>query len=172
MNKEMRAPTIRELEDWPGVTMTEEDGGKHAKAVLHFNGQSRVVIVSKTPSDARALPNHLATVRREIRALGAERAHVLAGAKQKTEPPANPVLTAIPKSMEAFMSREAKQEAIFRSIGDLRYSEMLSLAEFLRDVATEMNLRRGNPHSWAQMLQAAVDCQLAAEAEALKTRAA
>jgi hypothetical protein len=165
MNKDLRTATLRELEDWPGVTMTEEDGGKHTKAILHFNGESRLVVVAKTPSDARALPNHLATVRREIRALGAERAHVVMGGKKKDEPPANPVLRAVPQTMEKPMSREAKQEAIFRSISDLRYSEMLVLAGFLRDVATEMNLRRGHVQSWAQMLQAAADCQLAAKSE-------
>lgn len=164
MNKEMYSATVRELEDWPGVTMTEEDGGKHARLILHFAGNSRMVIVAHTPSDARALPNHLATVRREIRALGAQRAHIVSG--KKPLPPANPVLREVPKPMEAPMGREAKQEAIFRSIGDLRYSEMLALAEFLRDVATEMKLQRGNPQSWAKMLQAAVDCQVLAKAEA------
>lgn len=163
MNKEFHTATVRELESWPGVTMTEEDGGKHAKVILHFNGESRIVVVANTPSDARALPNHVATLRREIRALGAERAHIVSGAK--TKQPANPVLQAAHIFKEAPMSREAKQEAIFKSIGDLRYSEMLSLAEFLRDVATDMNLQRGNPQSWAKMLQTAVDFQVAARAE-------
>lgn len=164
MNKEFHAATVRELESWPGVTMTEEDGGKHAKVVLHFNGDSRIVVVAHTPSDTRALPNHIATLRREIRALGAERAHIIAGAKAKPTP-ANPVLRAEHIFKDTPMSREAKQEAIFKSIGDLRYSEMLSLAEFLRDVATESNLQRGNPQSWAKMLQCAVDCQVAARAD-------
>lgn len=164
MNKEFATATARELESWPGVTMTEEDGGKHAKVHLHFNGQSRLVVVANTPSDARALPNHIAVVRREIRALGAERAHIVSGPKLKPAP-ANPVIRAEHIFKEQPMSREAKQEAIFKSIGDLRYSEMLSLAEFLRDVATQENLRRGSPQSWAQMLQAAVDCHQAPKAE-------
>jgi hypothetical protein len=163
VNKEFHAATIRELESWPGVTMTEEDGGKHSKVVLHFNGESRIVVVANTPSDARALPNHIALLRREIRGLGAERAHIVSGAKAA---PANPVLKPEQLVKEIPMSREAKQEAIFKSIGDLRYSEMLSLAEFLRDVATESKLQRGNPQSWAKMLQTAVDCQVAARADA------
>jgi hypothetical protein len=165
VNKEFHTATVRELESWPGVTMTEEDGGKHAKVTLHFNGGTRMVVVANTPSDARALPNHIAVVRREIRALGAERAHIVSGPKEKPAP-SNPVLRPEQLFKEKPMSREAKQEAIFRSIGDLRYSEMLSLAEFLRDVATESKLQRGNPQSWAKMLQSAVDCQLAAKAEA------
>lgn len=155
MNKELRTATLRELEDWPGVTMTEEDGGKHAKVTLHFNGQSRMVIAAKTPSDTRALPNHLATVRREIRAMGAERAHVVLG--KPKEPPANPVLRAVPQIVEPPMTREAKLQSIFKSIGDLRYSEMLNLAELLRDVATDTNMQRGNVQSWAKMLQSTVD---------------
>jgi len=165
VNKELKAATLKELEDWPGVTMTEEEGGKHSKAVLHFKGESRFVVVAKTPSDVRAVPNHLAVLRREIRAMGAQRSHIIVGGKAK-ESPANPVLREVPKLKEAPMSRETRQEAIFKSIGDLRYSEMLDLAVFLRDVATEMNLRRASPDSWAKMLQSAVDCQLAAQAEA------
>ena len=163
MNKEFHAATVRELESWPGVTMTEEDGGKHVKVHLHFNGGSRIVIVANTPSDARALPNHIAVLRREIRALGAERAHIVAGAKAKA--PANPVLKPEHIYKDQPMSRETKQEAIFKSIGDLRYSEMLSLAEFFRDVATESKLQRGSPQSWARMLQSAVDCQVAVKVE-------
>jgi len=161
MNKEMRNATLKELESWPDVTMTEEDGGKYTKATLHYNGESRLVVVANTPSDARALPNHIATVRREIRALGAERKHIVVGnkAKKPKKAPVNPVLREVPKSMEKPMSREQKIEAIFKSIGDLRYSEMLTLAGFLRDVATEENLQRGRPASWANMLQAAVDVQ-------------
>lgn len=153
MNKEFRDATLKELESWPGVTMTEESGRKHDKMTLHYNGDSRLVIVASTPSDARALPNHMALVRREVRALGAQRAHVVVG-KPK---PANPVLREVPKPMEKPMSREKKQAEIFKSIGDLRYSEMLELAGFMRDIATEMNLRRGSTDSWAKMLQAAVD---------------
>ncbi len=155
MNKELRNATEKELADWPGVTLTEEDGGKHTKATLHFAGQSRMVIVAKTPSDARALPNHLAVVRRELRALGAERAHVIVG-KPKVLP-VNPVLRFVPALMEVPMAREAKLDAIFKGIGELRYAEMLHLAEFMRDVATEAKLRRGEAHSWARTLQAMVD---------------
>lgn len=165
MNKELRNATARELESWPGVTMTEEEGSKHGKLTLHYKGESRLVVVSNTPSDSRALPNHIALVRREIRALGAERAHIASGPKARGSV-ANPVMSANHIFEEKTMTREAKQESIFKSIGDLRYSEMLTLAEFLRDVATESNLQRGNPQSWARMLQMAVDCQLSAKGEA------
>lgn len=165
MNKELRNATTRELESWPGVTMTEDEGGKHGKLTLHYKGESRLVVVSNTPSDSRALPNHIALVRREIRALGAERAHIASGPKMQGSV-ANPVMRADHICKEKTMTREAKQESIFKSIGDLRYSEMLALAEFLRDVATESNLQRGNPQSWAKMLQMAVDCQLSVKGEA------
>ena len=55
------------------------------------------------------------------------------------------------------MPKENNLEAIFKSIGELRYSEMLKLAGFLSEVATGTNLRRGRKESWAQMLQTAVD---------------
>lgn len=161
MNKQMKAATLKELEAWPDVTMTEEDGGKHGKIILHYKGETRLVVVSHTPSDGRAVQNHLSVLRREIRGLGAKRKQIVVG-KPKKQPkaPANPVLREAPKSMEKLMTSQAKIEAIFKSIGELRYSEMLSLAEFMRDVATKENLRRGQPASWAKTLQAAVDLQV------------
>jgi len=158
MNKEFRAVTMRELETWPGVTITEEDGGKHDKVFLHFNGQTRMVVAAKTPSDVRAVPNHLAVVRRELRALGAERAHVVVG-QSAPEKPATKVFEQLLEK-ELPMSREAKLDEIFKGIDSLRYSEMLELAGHLRDIATDVNLRRGDMRSWAMMLQSATDARL------------
>ncbi len=148
MNKELRQATERELENWPGVTFTEETGKNHTKVTLHYNGQTRLVIASSTPSDVRALPNHLSVLRKEIRALGAERRQIIAGAKPT---PAAPIIT-----KEITVSHKSKTEQIFDLIGDLRYAEMLGLAEYLRDVATNENLRRGRVDSWAKTLHAAV----------------
>lgn len=150
MNKEMRQATERELEDWPGVTMTEETGKNHTKVTLAYNGQTRLVVASATPSDVRAVPNHLAIVRREIRALGAERKHVGVIAKARPDPaPLQIVKEAI------IMSQKPKTQQIFDLIGELRYSEMLALAQTLSDLATMTNLRRGKPASWANLLDVA-----------------
>jgi hypothetical protein len=151
MNKELYTATVKELENWPGVTLTEEQGKGHCKAFLHFNGQSRMVIVSNTPSDVRALPNHIALVRRELRGMGAEKAHVVVG-EPKTRAPHLSIITE-----EIPMSRENKIDAILKQISDLRYSEMIEFAALLRDVATVTNMRRGHALSWANMLQTAVD---------------
>ena len=151
MNKELRTATLRELESWPDVTMTEESGKKHDKVILHYRGETRFVVVANTPSDVRAVPNHITALRKEIRALGAERAHIITG---KPKEPA-PVQQTCRK--EKTMPKENNLEAIFKSIGELRYSEMLKLAGFLSEVATGTNLRRGRKESWAQMLQTAVD---------------
>jgi hypothetical protein len=147
VNKEIRQATERELENWPGVTFTEETGKGHTKVTLHYNGQTRFVIASSTPSDWRSVPNHLAIVRREIRALGAERKHIVVGSKPKTEP--------VKIVKETIVSHKTKTDQIFDLIGDLRYAEMLALAEYFRDVATVENLRRGKSASWAKMLHAA-----------------
>jgi hypothetical protein len=150
MNKDMRQATERELEDWPGVTFTEETGKNHTKVTLHYEGQTRLVIAASTPSDHRAIPNHLAIVRKEIRALGAERKHIVIGAKAQPEPATLKIVK------EPAMSHKSKTDQIFDLIGDLRYAEMLTLAEYLRDVATTENLRRGSSASWAKMLHEAV----------------
>ena len=151
MNKDMRQATERELEDWPGVSFTEETGKNHTKVMLHYNGQSRLVIAASTPSDHRAIPNHLAVVRKEIRALGAERKQIIVGAKPK------PV--SLPATKENNVSHKTKTDQIFDLIGELRYAEMLALAEYFRDVATVENLRRGQSASWAKMLHAATQAR-------------
>lgn len=160
MSKELLAATERELADWPGVTMTQEpDGGKHSRVILHYKGQSRLVIVAKTPSDVRALPNHLALVRRELRALGAEKARVIVG-KPKEERPFKPHVPATHKPLEVLeqivtqpKKTEDKFRAIFTAINDLRYGEMMQFAAILADGAVATNLKRRDIHGWAHMLQ-------------------
>jgi hypothetical protein len=149
MNKDMRRATERELEDWPGVTFEEETGKNHTKVTLHYNGQTRLVIASCTPSDVRAVPNHLSILRREIRALGAERKHIIVGAKS---PPQVKPLQIV---KEKTVSHKTKTAQIFDLIADLRYSEMLEFSQTLRDIATNENLRRGDARSWAAFLHVA-----------------
>lgn len=150
MNREMRQATERELEDWPGVTFSEEQGKNHTKVILAYKGQTRLVVASSTPSDVRAIPNHLTILRREIRALGAERKHVVVTAKA----PVDPAPLQLVKE-KIIMSQKPKIDQIFDLIGDLRYSEMLDFAERLSVYATANNLRRGRPASWADMLHKA-----------------
>lgn len=167
MSKELITATERELADWNGVTMTQEpDGGKHARIILHHGGQTRLVIVAKTPSDVRALPNHLALVRRELRALGAERARVIVG-KPKVDRPFKPHVPATQKpfsELEPIIMAQpkdtnAKFKAIFDAIGDLRYGEMIRFAAGMRDMAVDHKLRRSDVHGWATLLQCAVECE-------------
>lgn len=154
MNKEMRQATERELEDWPGVTMTEEQGKNHTKLTLAYNGQSRLVVAASTPSDVRAIPNHLATMRREIRALGAKRKHVVVTAMPKPATAPVPAVALQIVKEQIIMSTKPKAEQILDLIGELRYSEMLQFAERLSYMAAQTNLRRGQPASWAKMLHA------------------
>ncbi|MBF5091321.1 hypothetical protein F1640_15140 [Novosphingobium sp. NBM11] len=164
MSKELIAATEREIADWHGVTMTHEpDGGKHGRISLHYAGNSRLVIIAKTPGDHRALPNHLAIVRRELRALGAEKARIVVG-KPKAERPFKPLIPATHKPLEALetvimqtKNTEQKFKAIFDGIEDLRYGEMLHFADLLRKASIAMKLRRSEVHSWARTLQFAVN---------------
>ena len=163
MSKELLAATERELSDWPGATMThEKDGGKHGRISLHYGGESRLVIIAKTPGDHRALPNHLAIVRRELRALGAEKAHIVVG-KPKAERPFKPHVPTTHKPLEALeivimqpKNAEQKFKVIFDAIEDLRYGEMLEFADRLREAAICTKLRRSEVHSWARTLQFAL----------------
>jgi hypothetical protein len=159
MSKELIAATERELQDWPGTNMTQDQQGTHGKIVLHFSGQSRLVVISCTPSDHRAVPNHLAVVRRELRNMGAQKAHVVVG-KPKAERPIKafkPVTQAPFKELELTMKPSNKIEAIFVSISDLRYGEMLDFAEILAGAAIELKLRRSVAADWANMLQAVIE---------------
>lgn len=161
MSKELLAATERELADWPGSTMqVEQDGGKHGRITLHYGGQSRLIIIAKSPSDVRAVPNHIAIVRRELRGMGAERARVVVG-KSKPERPFVPATHKPLEALEQIVTQPKKTadkfQAIFDAIGDLRYGEMIDFAAQLAEAAVEMKLRRSEPLSWARTLQFAID---------------
>lgn len=67
-------PTDAELARWPGVTWSRALRGKHYALVLDFNGLSRFVTYSCTPSDGvRGLQNHLRDVRKVCAEIGAKR---------------------------------------------------------------------------------------------------
>jgi hypothetical protein len=55
------------------------------------------------------------------------------------------------------MKPSNKIEAIFVSISDLRYGEMLDFAEILAGAAIELKLRRSVAADWANMLQAVIE---------------
>jgi hypothetical protein len=59
----------REVARFPGVRVTFEEGGRHIRAKVTFREGSRIVTISSTASDCRALRNQIADVRRAIREL-------------------------------------------------------------------------------------------------------
>jgi hypothetical protein len=65
------------------IPYTVETGGKHEKITLHFNGRSRFVMLSVSPSDGRNAMNTRALLRRTIRQLKGE-----ANVESNTVPPA------------------------------------------------------------------------------------
>lgn len=156
MSKELIAATVKELAQWPGCTMREETPGKHGKLVLGFNDQSRLCVMSMTPSDSRAVPNHLAIVRKLLRDMGASKAPVIVG-KPQADRPERPFIPATTKpfvELETIMSDTKKIDAILTGIANLKYGEMLEFASLLSDAAVSNNLRRNRPQEWATMLHA------------------
>ncbi|NBC37326.1 hypothetical protein GTZ99_12275 [Novosphingobium sp. FSY-8] len=164
MSKELITVTERELQGWPGASMTLAPQGKHSKMVLQFKDQTRMVVIATTPSDCRAVPNHLAVVRRELRAMGAERHHPTP-AKPKPERAFKPHIPAYQtpfKELDQTMTQQnakpvKKIEAIFAAIADLRYAEMLEFSGLLSSAAVSTDLKRRDVHGWAKMLQSAID---------------
>ena len=155
MSKELIAATQRELETWPDTRMTQDVQGKHRKIVLHYKEHSRLVVLSNTPSDQRALPNHISVVRRELRGMGATKLHPQPSAKPQL--PTVTVGQPTPVKVELIMKSTNNIDAIFSLIGSLRYGEMLTLAEIMRDAATETKLRRSFAGDWAKMLHSIAD---------------
>ena len=153
MSKELIAATKQELESWPDTSMEECPQGKHRKLILSYKGQTSLVVLANTPSDRRALANHIAVVRRELRGMGAT----------KHQPAPKPFKAFVPATQNLIIEKEIpvkqtnKIEAIFTSIGDLRYGEMILLAELLASVAADMKLRRSHPNDWAKMLHSIAD---------------
>lgn len=64
---------LKEIEKYPGVQWETQMGGRHNKLILRFNGSSRVHIYSRSLVDYRAGKNSVATLRRLLHELGAER---------------------------------------------------------------------------------------------------
>jgi hypothetical protein len=59
----------REVARFPGVRIEFEEGGRHIRAKVSFREGSRIVTISSTASDHRALKNQIGDVRRAIREL-------------------------------------------------------------------------------------------------------
>lgn len=166
MCKEYVNATVRELEEWPDTSMTQEPQGKHSKLVLHYKDQSRLIVMATTPSDARGLQNHIATVRRELRGMGASKRHVIVGKPKAERPfkPHQPATQAPFKELEITMAEqpktaEQKFTQILTAISDLRYGEMLRFADALSAAAIETKMQRNRPHDWARMLQALIETE-------------
>lgn len=161
MNKQYLAETRREIEAWEGVTITQEEGSKHGRVVLHYGNESRFVVVSNTPSDALGIKNHIALVRRILKQMGAAKAAPQISAAQREKPVrlVPPVETPPPKSEQPIMATNSNNpiDAIFTSIERLRYSEMLEFATILSETAIAGNMRRNRINEWAQMLQSAAE---------------
>ncbi|SLK04029.1 hypothetical protein [Novosphingobium mathurense] len=165
MSKQLIAETQREVSEWPDATMTQEQGGKHPRIVLHYKGESRMVVVANTPSDVRALKNHIATVRRELRGMGATKHKPVASNMnrernypQRIDMPSEPA----PVRQNPFenlgkstMSNQSTIDAIFSNIERLRYSEMLEFAAILSNAACQEKMRRSNVNEWARTLHTA-----------------
>ena len=167
MSKQLIAETQREVSKWSDATMTQEQGGKHPRIILHYKGDSRMVVVASTPSDVRALKNHLATVRRELRGMGATKHKPVASnlnrerndtqridlPREKAPVAENP----FDNLRNPAMSNQNTIDTIFASIERLRYSEMLEFAAILSNAACQEKMRRSNVNEWARTLHTA--CQ-------------
>ena len=140
-------------EEWPDTSMVEEVQGKHRKIVLSYKDQSRLVVMANTPSDKRALPNHIATGRRELRGMGAAKRHPQVTPKpERAFKPFAPAVQKPFEGLEVIMKPTNKIEAIFSAIGDLRYGEMLALSQLLSAAASDAKMRRSVPNDWAKVL--------------------
>lgn len=144
MNKQYLAETQREVEGWLGVTVSTDTGGKHDRITLHLGNDSRFVVAPSTPSDVRGIKNHIAEVRRTLRAMGAVR--IVA------QPKPAAVITTPTNHKEEEVKPNNNLATIFDAIEKLRYSEMLELAALFADAAVISNLRRSRPNDWAALL--------------------
>ena len=161
MNKQFLAETNREIADWPDVSISQENAGKHGRIILHYKGESRIVVVANTPGDVRAIKNHIAIVRRELRGMGASKtvAPVSLVQRERNKPNRIAVPTGeAPVQRNPFEALEAKNmnsnaiDAIFTQIEKLRYAEMLEFAAILSHAACANKLVRSNIAGWAQVL--------------------
>jgi len=68
------AAVRKELPYYPGVQMDATDkGGNHRRVVFHHRGQSRFLLIPRTPSDWRAPKNAVSQLRKTLAEIGAER---------------------------------------------------------------------------------------------------
>lgn len=67
LDKDVEAATLRELADKPHIQCRVEQGRKHIAVVLYCGERRRKVFCAITPSDRRALANHVSNLRRMIR---------------------------------------------------------------------------------------------------------
>lgn len=146
-NKAYLEATRKELESWPDTSLEIDNTGKHNKVTLHYKGQSHFVIMAATPSDARGLQNHIATVRRTLRGLGA--AKYVAPPREAIKPAQHKPF----QELENMTQPQVKKiESILQAISELRYGEMLQLAEVLADAAVVQRLKRSDVAGWATLL--------------------
>lgn len=64
---------LSEIENWPGVQHVLDQGKRHHKLKLTYNGSSRTIPMPSTPSDHRAAKNQVMYIKRLLRDLGASR---------------------------------------------------------------------------------------------------
>lgn len=67
LDKDIEAATLRELAGKPHIQCRFERGRKHPAVVLYCGERCRKVFFGSTPSDRRALANHVSNLRRMIR---------------------------------------------------------------------------------------------------------
>lgn len=86
MASDLYEHTIKaELAHWPGVDVEFSDRAKHRQAVFHFRGETRFIVLPASPSDgARGHLNSIRDARKELAALGAERAEKKPRARKRT----------------------------------------------------------------------------------------
>lgn len=62
---------IRDVATNAGAHVTIVQQGKHPRAVLHYQGRHRFIVISRTPSDRKAAQISAQDARRALRHLGA-----------------------------------------------------------------------------------------------------
>ncbi len=61
------------MQAWPGASFTVDRTRPHPRIILRYRDKTRFVVASNTGSDKRGPLNMLATVRKELAGLGAQR---------------------------------------------------------------------------------------------------
>jgi hypothetical protein len=71
--RDYEAAIEREVAEWPGVTLSWEQGAKHPRVVFAFGEQSQFRPYPGTPSDRRGLDMKVTEIRRVLTEMGAAR---------------------------------------------------------------------------------------------------